>query len=145
MAVEALGNVNTAATTALPKSVVNQDEFLKILLTQLQFQDPLKPLDNQEFIAQLAQFTNLEQTRQLDDSVSTLLTIQSASQSIGLIGKSVDVATSNGTATGDVTTVSFSSGQPRLTVRTSDGSFLTDVGLAQVALVRPGSIPSSNN
>lgn len=138
MAVEALGNINTAVTNALPKSVVNQDEFLKILLTQLQFQDPLKPLDNQEFIAQLAQFTNLEQTRQLDDGVNTLLTIQSSTQSIGLLGKTVDVAGTNGggTATGTVTTVSFASGQPRLTVRTADGAFLTDVSLAQIALVR---------
>jgi flagellar basal-body rod modification protein FlgD len=137
MAVEALGNINTAVTNALPKSVVNQDEFLKILLTQLQFQDPLKPLDNQEFIAQLAQFTNLEQTRQLDDGVNTLLTIQSSTQSIGLIGKTVDVAGANGgSATGTVTTVSFASGQPRLTVKTADGAFVTDVSLAQIALVR---------
>src|SRR5689334_23467445 len=101
MAVEALGNINTAVTNALPKSVVNQDDFLKILLTQLQFQDPLKPLDNQEFIAQLAQFTNLEQTRELDDSVGTLLSIQSINQSIGLIGKTVDVAAQDGsTVTG---------------------------------------------
>jgi flagellar basal-body rod modification protein FlgD len=136
MAVEALGNINTATTNAIPKSVVSQEEFLKILLTQLQFQDPLKPLDNQEFIAQLAQFTNLEQTRQMSDGVSTLLTIQSSSQSIGLIGKTVDVRTANAAATGEVTTVTFSSGQPRLTVKTSDGSFLTDVSLSQVSLVR---------
>ena len=137
MAVEALGNINTAATTGVPKTVVSQDEFLKILLTQLQFQDPLKPLDNQEFIAQLAQFTNLEQTRQMDDSITTLLTIQSSTQSIGLIGKTVDVAAANGgSVTGTVTTVTFTSGQPRLTVQSSDGSFLTDVSLSQVSLVR---------
>jgi flagellar basal-body rod modification protein FlgD len=136
MAIEALGNVNTAATNPVPQSTVSQDDFLKILLTQLQFQDPLKPLDNQDFIAQLAQFTNLEQTRELDDSVTTLLTIQSASQSIGLIGKTVDVSSASGTVTGDVTTVTFSSGQPKLTVKTADGAILTDVGLSQVALVR---------
>jgi flagellar basal-body rod modification protein FlgD len=137
MAVEALGNINTAVTNPVPQSVVSQNDFLKILLTQLQFQDPLKPLDNQDFIAQLAQFTNLEQTRELDDSVQTLLTIQSSSQSIGLIGKTVDVAGANGgTVTGNVTTVTFSSGQPKLTVKTTDGTFLTDIGLSQIALVR---------
>jgi flagellar basal-body rod modification protein FlgD len=136
MAIEALGNVNTAVTNAAPQSTVSQNDFLKILLTQLQFQDPLKPLDNQDFIAQLAQFTNLEQTRELDDSVNTLLTIQSASQSIGLIGKTVDVSSGSGTVTGSVTTVTFSSGQPKLTVKTSDGAVLTDVGLSQIALVR---------
>lgn len=137
MAVEALGNINTAATTTVPQSVVNQDDFLKILLTQLQFQDPLKPLDNQEFIAQLAQFTNLEQTRELDDNVSTLLSIQSISQSIGLIGKTVDVAAQDGSqSTGTVTTLGFNAGQPRLTVRTSNGAFITGVSLDQVSLVR---------
>jgi len=136
MAVEALGNINTAVSNPVPKSTVSQDDFLKILLTQLQFQDPLKPLDNQEFIAQLAQFTNLEQTRELDDSVQTLLSIQSTSQSIGLIGRTVDVANADGsTVTGSVTTVTFASGQPQLTVN-ANGSFLTNIGLAQVSLVR---------
>src|SRR5215467_5046772 len=136
MAVEALGGINTAQTPDLSQAVVNQQDFLKILLTQLTFQDPLKPVDNEQFIAQLAQFTNLEQTRELTDGVSTLLSIQATSQSIGLLGKTVDVATSAGSVTGTVTTVRFVGGQPAVTVLASDGTVLTDIGLSKITLVR---------
>ena len=47
-------------------------------------------MDNQEFIAQLAQFSNLEQTRQFNDKLDSLLTVQASEQSIGLIGKTVE-------------------------------------------------------
>jgi flagellar basal-body rod modification protein FlgD len=136
MAIEALGGVNTGLSTNLAQAVVSQQDFLRILLTQLNFQDPLKPLDNEQFVAQLAQFTNLEQTRQLTDGVDTLLNIQATTQSIGLLGRTVDVAAATGGVTGTVTTIAFVSGQPRLTVQAADGTLLTDVGLSQVTLVR---------
>ena len=90
MAVESIGGV-ASRSTALQNAGLGQEDFLKILLTQLSFQDPLKPMDNQEFIAQMAQFTNLELTRQQGDRTDTLLTIQSATQAIGLINKTVGV------------------------------------------------------
>jgi flagellar basal-body rod modification protein FlgD len=139
MAVDIIGGLpaaQQAAAAGAQDSVVNQQEFLQILLTQLQFQDPLKPLDNQEFLAQLAQFTSLEQTRQVGEKLDSLLLIQSATQSIGLIGKTVEVSSSGGTAVGQVTTLKFNAGQPLLTVQTTDGSFLTDVSLSQISLVR---------
>jgi flagellar basal-body rod modification protein FlgD len=136
MAVQALGGINTAQTPDLTQAVVSQQDFLKILLTQLTFQDPLKPVDNEQFIAQLAQFTSLEQTKELTDGVNTLLSIQATSQSIGLLGKTVDVTASTGAITGTVTTVRFVSGQPALTILGSDGTQLTDIGLSQVSLVR---------
>jgi flagellar basal-body rod modification protein FlgD len=136
MAIEALGGINTAQTPSVAQAVVSQQDFLKILLTQLNFQDPLKPVDNEQFIAQLAQFTNLEQTRELTDGVNTLLSIQSSTQSIGLLGKTVDVSAASGPVTGTVTTIQFASGQPTLTVVAADGTILNDVGLSQVTLVR---------
>jgi flagellar basal-body rod modification protein FlgD len=136
MAIEALGGVNTAQAPNLAQAVVSQQDFLRILLTQLNFQDPLKPVDNEQFIAQLAQFTNLEQTRELTDNVSTLLTIQASTQSIGLLGKTVDVASASGAVTGTVTTIQFTSGQPTLTVLATDGTILNAVGLSQITLVR---------
>jgi len=136
MAVEALGGINTAQSPNLAQAVVSQQDFLRILLTQLTFQDPLKPVDNEQFIAQLAQFTNLEQTRELTDGVNTLLSIQATTQSIGLLGKTVDVATSTGATTGTVTTIRFVAGQPAVTVLATDGSILTDIGLSQITLVR---------
>jgi flagellar basal-body rod modification protein FlgD len=138
MAVNTLGGVSAAAqaqNTTVQSSTIGQEDFLKILLTQLNYQDPLKPLDNQEFLAQMAQFSSLEQTRQLNEKIDTLLTIQSSNQSIGLLGKTVDVSTASGTTTGQVTTLNFVDGQPQLTVKVG-AEFLTGITLAQITLVR---------
>lgn len=134
MAVDAVSSATTAASTT---NSLGQDAFLKILLTQLTYQDPLKPLDNQEFIAQLAQFSSLEQTQQLNTKIQTLLNIQSSNEAVALLNKTVEVATDAASGVGQVTTVNFKQGQPFLTVKTAEGAFLTDVTLAQVSLVRP--------
>ncbi len=138
MPVEAIGGVTVAAQSAAQQGLsVSQVDFLKLLVTQLSFQDPLKPADNQQFLAQIAQFTALEQTRQLADKSDSLLAIQASSQSVGLIGKTVEVTTpGGGAAQGTVTTVTFSAGTPALTLLRADGSFLTGVSPATVTLVR---------
>lgn len=136
MAVSSIGLTATNTSTTPSNASLGQEDFLKILLTQLQFQDPMKPMDNQQFMAQMAQFTTLEVTQQLNDKTDNLLTIQSASQALGLIGKTVDVTTSNGSQTGTVTAVAFQNGSPAMTIRTSSGAYLTDVTLSQVSLVQ---------
>jgi len=118
------------------QAAISQDDFLEILLTQLTFQDPLKPLDNQEFVAQMAQFTNLEQTRQLNVNSETLLTVQSATQSIGLIGKTVTVLTDSGIETGTVTTISFNQGAPEMVINTTNNAELVGIRLADIQSVR---------
>lgn len=140
MATSAVGVSTTTTNTNLQASGIGQEDFMKILLTQLTYQDPLKPMDNQQFIAQLAQFTSLEQTRQLNDRVDTLLAIQGATQSIGLIGKTVEVSTTNGTtngtSVGTVTTINFAQGQPQLTLQLANGQFLTQINPSQISLIR---------
>jgi flagellar basal-body rod modification protein FlgD len=136
MAVSALGVSSTTTATNLQASGISQEDFMKILLTQLSYQDPLKPMDNQQFVAQLAQFTSLEQTRQVNDRLDSLLGIQGATQSVGLIGKTVEISTSSGTSVGTVTTINFAQGQPQLTVKLPDGQFLTQVSPSQVSVVR---------
>ena len=134
MAIDSIGAASLTASTP-QNAAVGQDDFLKILLTQLRFQDPLKPMDNQEFIAQLAQFSSLEFTRQNGESINALLTIQSASQSLTLMGRTVQVATDGGSQVGTVTAVRFEQGNPLLTIKTTGQQFLTDVRLSQVSLV----------
>jgi flagellar basal-body rod modification protein FlgD len=136
MAVNLIGGVSASNTTDLQVAGVSQQDFFKILVAQLSFQDPLKPIDNQQFIAQIAQFTSLEQTRQMNDRFDTLLTLQAATQSIGLIGKTVEIVTEGGAIVGKVSTLRFSSGQPLLTIATDDGRFLTDIGVDKVSLIR---------
>jgi flagellar basal-body rod modification protein FlgD len=135
MANTGLGAVSGTEGAAQTRGVTQQD-FLRILSTQLTFQDPLKPMDNQQFMAQMAQFSALEQSRMANDKMDSLLALQSANQSLGLIGKTVEVSTQNGGVPGQVTTVSFASGQPLLTVKTASGELMTDIGLSQISLVR---------
>jgi flagellar basal-body rod modification protein FlgD len=136
MAIEAVGGVASAAGATPEQLSVSQLDFLRILVTQLSFQDPLKPMDNKEFVAQIAQFTTLEQTRQLNERIDTLLAIQSSTQSVGLIGKTVEVSTSSGPSQGTVTTVTFANGQALLSLQLANGGFLTGVSPANITLVR---------
>lgn len=136
MQVDSIGGAGRASGQTVQQAVVNQEDLFRILLTQLNYQDPLKPLDNAEFIAQLAQFTTLEQSRQSNQNLESLLRVQSASQSIGLIGKTVEIATATGREVGQVTTIAFQEGSPLLTLRTAAGRFLNAISLSQVQIVR---------
>jgi flagellar basal-body rod modification protein FlgD len=108
-------------------------DFLKVLLTQLNYQDPLKPMDNQEFMAQMAQFTTLQQTQDLDQKMGTLISNQSALQSIGLIGRTVDVTTSSGQSlSGQVSALSLAGATPAMTITMADGSTISNIGLDQI-------------
>jgi flagellar basal-body rod modification protein FlgD len=133
MAVEAIGVIPATDRGAVPANAgIGQDDFLRILINQLQFQDPLKPVDNQQFIAQLAQFSALEINRQQSDKVDTLLEINAANQALGLIGRTVELRNA---AVGDITAVSFATGEALMTVRTTD-SRLVEARLADILLVR---------
>ena len=118
----------SASGTNLRASTLGMEDFLKILLTQLTYQDPL--------MAQMAQFTNLEQTQQLNDNIKTLITNQAALQSVGLIGKTVDITTQAGTASGTVIALSLAGSAPMLTVRTTAGATLSEISLSQVTSIR---------
>lgn len=116
-------------------SNVSIEDFLKILSAQLNAQDPLKPVDNQDFVAQIAQFASLQQTSQLNDKLESLLSLQSSTQSLGMLGKTVDASVNGNTLTGTVSALSLASGQPLLTVA-SAGGLHTDVTLAQIITIR---------
>jgi flagellar basal-body rod modification protein FlgD len=142
MAVDAIGVV-TSSTSATPANVgISQTQFLQILLTQLQFQDPLKPVDNTEFVAQLAQFSALQINQAVSDEINTSLTIQAGQQAINLIGKKVTVnststGSTGGSATGTVTAVSFTAtGDAQLSVTTTGSSgVLNNIELSNVTQV----------
>jgi flagellar basal-body rod modification protein FlgD len=119
---------------SLQSTSVSMQDFLNILLTQLTYQDPLKPMDNKEFMAQLAQFTTLGQTQELNGKIDSLLSTQSSMQAIGLIGRAVSFNTPQGTLQGTVSELSWAGTTPQLTVNVSGTRI--PVSLSDVTLIK---------
>lgn len=79
-------------TSRTPSPNLGKDEFLKILMAQLQNQDPTNPMDDREFISQMAEFSSLEQMMKMTESIDTLVQSQLVSPVIQyshMIGKEV--------------------------------------------------------
>jgi len=110
-------------------------DFMRVLMAQLSYQNPLKPMDNQEFLAQIAQFTALGQTQQMNANIQTLVSNQAALQSVGLIGHVVNVTTETGPQTGTVTQIDLSGSSPMLMIRTGTG-ILNNISLSQITSVQ---------
>lgn len=75
-----------------PKNTLGKDDFLKLLMAQLNNQDPLKPMEHQEFSAQLAQFGSLEQLQNIHKGIESLqggMGNEAKLSALGMIGKSV--------------------------------------------------------
>ena len=136
MAVDAIGGAVGTGLGELTRSGVSQEDFIRLFLTQLNFQDPLEPVDNREFLAQLAQFSSVEQLRTLGENIDALLGVQASGQALGLLGRTVEVATESGSAIGQVTTLNYRSGKPLLTITQTNGNILPDVSPSQVLIVR---------
>jgi len=120
-------NTATALTDSFtnPNSALNQQDFLQLLVAQIQYQDPMNPQSDTDMAAQLAQFTSLQQAT---ESSASLAMIQANS----LVGSTVTVQVdSQTTASGVVTGVVFNNGTPQITV----GG--TNYGLSQVISVAP--------
>ena len=96
----------TPAPTA-PGGLGKQD-FLKLLMAQLRNQDPLKPMEDTQMIAQMAQFSALEATQQLNATIQQSANVQAISTAGALIGKYIQSNLADGTtSTGAVTGVNF--------------------------------------
>ncbi|HHU92035.1 MAG TPA: flagellar hook assembly protein FlgD [Halanaerobiaceae bacterium] len=91
---------------------LDKDAFFKLLITQLKYQDPLTPMDNTEFIAQMAQFSSLEQMANMNKNLSQFLRIQALSEGASLIGRNVETvdADTGEIIRGEVVRVSFEEG-----------------------------------
>jgi flagellar basal-body rod modification protein FlgD len=136
MATESIGGVTSGAQALADRAGIGQEEFLKVLLAQLTFQDPLKPLDNNEFIAQFAQLTNLQQTQQLNDKLDSLLTFQAGTQAVGLLSRDVRINVDGSLIDGQVTRINFNRGIPELTLKLANNDLIQEVSLSQVIFVR---------
>jgi flagellar basal-body rod modification protein FlgD len=107
-----------ASAPRLPRQTLDQQDFLRLLVTQLTAQDPLNPVKDTEFIAQMAQFSALEQTQALQAEVTRLRAEQQFAQAGALLGRAVTVQLSRDTAPqrGTVTDVAMLAGTPQIVI-----------------------------
>ncbi|MEW9697718.1 flagellar hook capping FlgD N-terminal domain-containing protein [Paenibacillus sp. SI8] len=112
-------NSNTKTKSKDPNTL-GKDDFLKILITQLQNQDPTQPLQDKEFIAQMAQFTSVEQLTNMASEMKLMR--QSLGFVSGLIGKSITYTTTDSSGatlekTGIVDSITFKDGNQYASVK----------------------------
>jgi flagellar basal-body rod modification protein FlgD len=92
--IDPISGFTSSATTSTSQNELGQDAFLRLLTTQLEYQDPLNPQSDTEFIAQLAQFSSLEQLREANENLDTLELYQVSinnSNALNLVGKQVNI------------------------------------------------------
>lgn len=98
---------------------MDQNDFLKLLVTQFTNQDPMNPMKDTEYIAQMAQFTSLEQTKTMSSDISKLRSDNQLLQANALIGRTVELQPSTDSTTtivGTVSAVSMEAGTPLIVV-----------------------------
>lgn len=108
---------SAAMQDRIPIQRLGQDEFLKILVTQMTSQDPLNPQKDTEFIAQMAQFSALENSKAMQEEMTALRSRQDFLQANSLLGREVELATGGDTRIlGTVDGVKMESGEPLLVI-----------------------------
>lgn len=101
----------------LPAQMLDQEDFLRLLVTQMTSQDPLNPKADLDSIAQMAQFSSLEQTRAMQADIALLRGQQQLLQADGLLGRTVELQLdSQITVRGVVEAVQIQAGTPRIVV-----------------------------
>lgn len=126
----------SAAQTATSAFGLGFDALLKIILTQLTYQDPLKPMDNFQFVSQLAQFSQVQQGQTANERLQALTAMQATNQATGLLGKRVDIAAGAATLSGMVTAIALSSGTPSITIETDDKRTIAGLAIGNIVQIR---------
>ncbi len=119
MRVDALSaQTQTTKTSQAGPMALDRQAFLQLLVAQLRNQDPMNPVDNKEFVSQLAQLTSLEQMETLNRSIQVSQEMEALNQSLALLGRRVQYLSSDGQSTqsGVVEGVQISEGLPTLVV-----------------------------
>ena len=119
---------NSPATSSTSKTMLDKDTFLKLMMVELQHQDPLQPTDPTQYINELSQMTTLEQTTNLAASAAKTAAEQNTATALQLLGHKVTYTDASGNSqSGTVQRVQFTSTGPTLTVDGIDGIDPTSV------------------
>ena len=113
------------------KAELGKDAFLNLLVAQLKYQDPSKPADSSEFMAQTAQFTMVEKLEEMAKAQTTMVNAQNLASATSLVGRQISWTEGTATKSGVVTAVTMNNGTAQLSV----GDLTVD--LAAVTKVAP--------
>ena len=123
----------TAGTgkTAGTGQTLDENAFLKLLVAQMKYQDPSKPMDASQMMSQTATYTQIEKLSALVDAQQNMISAQKMQAASAMVGRTVTFTTSDGhTGTGVVASATLSGSEPTLKVGN------TDVPLSSVTEVR---------
>ena len=101
-------NPPSGTTSANSTAKMNYDNFLRLLVAEIENQDPTSPLQSSDFVAQLATFSTVEQSMQTNAKLDQILTLSAVSRADGLIGRTVTSA--DGNTSGEVKSVLLTEG-----------------------------------
>jgi flagellar basal-body rod modification protein FlgD len=135
------GDTSSSTLSRVPVQTLGQSDFLKLLATQMSSQDPMNPQKDTDFIAQMAQFSSLQTSQNINAGVAGLQSQQNFTQAYSLLGQTVSLQTdskdSKTTVQGVVQTVKIEAGKPKLVVNGQS------YDLSQVVSVTPPSTKTS--
>jgi flagellar basal-body rod modification protein FlgD len=117
------------SSSAINSASSIQMDYMKLLITQLQNQNPLEPLDNNEMASQLAQFSQLQQLESMNSSFADVLSITQRNYANSLIGKEITFASQDETGASNTT-----SGTVNEVINNVDGHTVLVVGDKNIAL-----------
>lgn len=125
------------------RDVLDKDDFLKLLITQLRYQDPVNPVEDKEFIAQMAQFSSLEQmqnlNRVMEETMESQQKLTALTQATTMLGKTAEIFSKEGEALfGTVEMVTFKDGWPRIVVDGQSYDFTEVVSIQEGGEVENG-------
>lgn len=96
-------NKTLAVNGRTPKTELGKDDFLQLLITQLRHQDPTAPMEDTQFIAQMAQFSSLEQMTNMAGGFAKLGALLSGSEAVNAVGRGVEIDFAGSTVSGTIT------------------------------------------
>ena len=131
-----VGATTSSGSARIPQKALGQADFLKLLSVQLQQQDPMKPMEDTSFMAQMAQFSALQQSSQMATDMASMHSDVALQSAGSMIGRQVTLSTNQGLVTGLVDSINASSGS----VNVSVGG--TDYPLSKVVGVAPAPAPT---
>jgi len=139
-----------AKTRDVGQKTLGADDFMKILMTQLTAQDPMNPMKDTEFIAQMANFSSLEQMRGLSQSFTAYSSSQQMATAPLYLGCEVtvkDSSATNGEIKGKVESVTVKDGTPALMIngKTYDPKLITNISLPPQPIAPAIPIPDGSS